>query len=316
MTTVPVTETAVAAPRAARPSTVWGRLVRLPQARWGAFFLGLVVLAGLLAPVIAAAEGQDPTSFDATSIDPNTGGVPIGSFGGISATHWLGVEPGTGRDLLALVCYGIRTSVGIAAGATAIAATIGVLVGLGIGYFGGWFEAVMGRVVDFMFGFPSLLFLIAIGLVVPDNFPRVVLIMLALAFFGWAGTARLVSGQAKALAARDYVTAARASGATSWQVLTGELLPNLIGTVVVVVALNFPGTVGTAAGLSFLGIGVGPQTAELGRLIGNSITWTYTGADPWFLLFPGLALFLLVLGSTLLGDALRDAFDVRLDGDR
>lgn len=269
---------------------------------------------GLLAPVLTAIEGRDATTFDSLAIDANTGGAPLGHFGGISSTHWLGVEPGTGRDLLALICYGIRTSVSIALGATALACTAGILLGLAMGYVGGLFEALASRFVDFMFGFPALLFLIAIQLIVPAEFPRPLLIMLSLALFGWAGTARLVHGQARALAARDYIVAARASGAGVWSILTGELLPNMLGTIVVIVALQFPGNVGTGAGLSFLGIGVGPQTPELGRLIGNSITWTYTGADPWYLIFPGTVLFLLVLGSTIVGDALRDAFDVKLEG--
>ncbi len=290
-------------------------MLRTTQARIGLACLTMVALLGLCAPLISAITGQDPVRFDSAAIDAATGGVPIGPMGGVSSTHWLGVEPGTGRDLLALIAYGTRTSVLIATGATVLAAGIGVLVGLSIGYFGGWVETVLGRVVDFMFGFPSLLFLIAIQLVVPDSFSRPLLIMASLAFFGWASTARLVAGQAKVLAARDYVTAARSTGATHRAVLARELLPNLVGTIVVIVALQFPGFVGTGAGLSFLGIGVGPQTPELGRLIGNSITWTYTGADPWYLLFPGAALFLLVLGSTLVGDALRDAFDVRTEQD-
>ncbi|GAB48318.1 putative peptide ABC transporter permease protein [Mobilicoccus pelagius NBRC 104925] len=290
------------------------RALRGTQARAGLVCLGLVLGLALLAPLLVALEGQHVGQFDGAAVDAATGGTPIGPFGGVSSRHWLGVEPGTGRDLLALIAYGTRTSIGIAAGATLLAASFGVLVGLAMGYSGGWFEAVMGRFVDFMFGFPSLLFLIAVQLIVPPEFPRALLITLALAFFGWVGTARLVHGQAAALSRREFVLAARASGTPVHRILTGELLPNLVGTVVVVVALQFPGTVGVGAGLSFLGIGVGPQTPELGRLIGQSITWTYTGADPWYLLFPGATLFLLVLGSTLLGDSLRDAFDVRLDG--
>ncbi|GAB3707441.1 ABC transporter permease [Mariniluteicoccus flavus] len=302
----------VAAP-ARTPSTVWTRLRRSRQAMAGAACLAAVLAVGLLAPVVSAVTGQDPNTFDATAIDAAAGGVPIGPFGGVSARHWLGVEPMTGRDLLALIAYGIRTSVGIALGATALAVTLGVVIGLLSGYLGGVVEGVLGRFVDFMFGFPSLLFLIAIQLIVPPDFSKPLLIVLALALFGWASTARLVAGQTKVVVARDYVLAARATGASHAQVLFGEVLPNLVGTVIVVTALTFPQFVATGAGLNFLGIGVGPQTPELGRLIGGSITWTYTGADVWYLLFPGSALLLLVLGAMLLGDALRDAFDVRTE---
>ncbi|GAB3622627.1 ABC transporter permease [Mariniluteicoccus endophyticus] len=299
-------------PRTTR-GTVRSRLLRARQFHVGAVCLTSVALVGLFAPLITALTGQDPATFDSTAIDAASGGVPIGPFGGVSSRHLLGVEPGTGRDLLALIAHGIRTSIGIAAGATIFALAIGVTVGLLAGYCGGWVEAVLGRFVDFMFGFPSLLFLIAIQLIVPPDFPKPVLIILALAAFGWAATARLVGGQAKVIAARDYVTAARATGATHRDILVGEILPNLVSTVIVVAALKFPAFVATGAGLSFLGIGVGPQTPELGRLIGNSITWTYTGADIWYLLFPGAALLLIVLGSMLVGDALRDAYDVKTE---
>lgn len=274
----------------------------------------VVVLAGLLAPLVVRLAGQDPFTFHGDLIDPANGGAPLGFLGGVSAEHWFGVEPGTGRDLFALVLYGIRTSVLIAVAATAMSVTFGVLLGLAMGYLGGTFEAVMGRFVDFMFGFPALLFLIAIQVIVPTTFPRTVLLALSLALFGWVGTARLIHGQARLLSARQFVEAARAAGTPSLRILVGELLPNLVGTVAVIVAMSFPATVATGAGLSFLGIGVSPNTPELGRLIGSSVTWTYTGADPGYLIFPGAALFVLVLGCTLAGDAVRDAFDVRMSG--
>lgn len=278
----------------------------------GAIMVVAVILAGLLAPLITKLVGQDPNTFHGELVDAANGGAPFGFLGGVSAQHWFGVEPGTGRDLFALVMYGIRTSVLIAVAATAMAVTFGVALGMAMGYLGGLFEAVMARFVDFMFGFPALVFLIAIQVVVPPAFPRTVLLALSLAFFGWVGTARLIHGQARLLSARQFVEAARSSGTPSWRILSAELLPNLIGTVAVIVAMSFPATVATGAGLSFLGIGVSPNTPELGRLIGASVTWTYTGADPGYLIFPGAALFVLVLGSTLAGDAVRDAFDVRM----
>ncbi|SER73720.1 peptide/nickel transport system permease protein [Propionibacterium cyclohexanicum] len=290
-------------------------LGQLRHDRMGMIGLGCVLLvvgAGLFAPVLAAIAGQDPYTFHSDLIDAANGGQPIGPLGGVSSTHWFGVEPQTGRDLFALVVYGIRTSVLIALGATFLSVTFGVLLGLAMGYFGGVFEYVMGRFVDFMFGFPSLLFLIAIQLIVPPEFPRTVLLALSLAVFGWVSTARLIHGQAKSLVNRDFIEAARSTGTPPGRILRAEMLPNLVGTVAVITALSFPTTISTAAGLSFLGVGVSPTTPELGRLIGQSVTWTYTGADVGFLLFPGAALLILMLGSTLLGDALRDAFDVRM----
>ncbi|WP_265445796.1 ABC transporter permease [Flexivirga meconopsidis] len=292
------------------------RTARSFGGRLGAAILLLVLLAGLCAPLLAALEGQDPHAFNGDLVDGNNGGNPFGSFGGVSGTHWFGVEPGTGRDLFALVVYGIRTTVIIAIAATVISVIIGATIGMAMGYLGGWFEAVLGRFVDFMFGFPTLLFLIALQLIVPSSIPKPVVLTVVLAAFGWVSTARLIHTQTRQLAAREFIDAARASGTPLRRVFVSELLPNLVGTLAVVVALSFPATVAVSAGLSFLGVGLDPSSPDLGVLIGQSITWTYTGADAGYLIFPSIALLLIILGATLLGDALRDAFDVRTESGR
>lgn len=294
-------------------ATALRRTARSASGRAGSIILLAILLAALCAPLLAALEGQNPTTFNGNLVNGNDGGNPIGSFGGVNGAHWFGVEPGTGRDLFALVVYGIRTSVLIALSATVISVVIGTLVGMTMGYLGGWYEAVLGRFVDFMFGFPTLLFLIALQLIVPSDIPKQVVLTLVLAAFGWVGTARLVHSQTRQLAAREFIDAAKASGTPLHRVFSSELLPNLVGTLAVVVALGFPATVAVSAGLSFLGVGLGPNTPDLGVLIGQSITWTYTGADIGYLIFPCVALFLIILGATLVGDALRDAFDVRTE---
>jgi peptide/nickel transport system permease protein len=289
------------------------RTTRSGGGRLGAVALLAVIVAGFCAPLLAALEGQNPSDFNGALVDGNNGGNPLGSFGGVSGSHWFGVEPGTGRDLFALVVYGLRTTILIALAATVVSVIIGAAVGMAMGYLGGWFEAVLGRFVDFMFGFPTLLFLIALQLIVPADIPKPVVLAVVLAAFGWVGTARLIHTQTKQLAAREFIDAAKASGTPLHRVFTGELLPNLVGTLAVVVALSFPATVAVSAGLSFLGVGIGADTPDLGVLIGSSITWTYTGADAGYLIFPSIVLLLIVLGATLLGDALRDAFDVRTE---
>ncbi|HWC23624.1 MAG TPA: ABC transporter permease [Flexivirga sp.] len=289
------------------------RTMRSGGGRLGALALLLVIVAGFCAPLLTALEGQNPSDFNGDLVDGNNGGNPYGSFGGVSGSHWFGVEPGTGRDLFALVAYGLRTTILIALAATIVSVIIGAAVGMAMGYLGGWFEAVLGRFVDFMFGFPSLLFLIALQLIVPADIPKPVVLAVVLAAFGWVGTARLIHTQTKQLAAREFIDAAKASGTPLRRVFGGELLPNLVGTLAVVVALSFPATVAVSAGLSFLGVGIGADTPDLGVLIGSSITWTYTGADAGYLIFPSIVLLLIVLGATLLGDALRDAFDVRTE---
>ncbi|TCO51581.1 peptide/nickel transport system permease protein [Kribbella antiqua] len=288
------------------------RVRRDRSARAGvALVVGLIVVAAA-APLLVKLAGQDAYTYHIDLLDPARGNAPKGAIGGVSGDHWFGVEPLTGRDLFSIVVLGLRTSLFIAVVVTLITTVVGTLVGISAAYFGGWYDAVVSRLVDFLFGFPQLVFMIALGIIVPGGFPRWLLLILVLSVFGWAGLARLIRNQARSLVAREFVEAARSVGSSGWHVVTRELLPNLLGPVLVVATMAVPGYIGAEAALSFLGVGVPPPTPSLGRSISDSIAWVYTGADPWFLVFPGAALFLAVLGFTLLGDSVRDAFDVRL----
>jgi peptide/nickel transport system permease protein len=273
--------------------------------------VGLVVVAAA-APLLVKLAGQDAYTYNIGLLDPARGNAPRGAAGGLSADHWFGVEPLTGRDLFSIVVLGLRTSLFIALACTFITTVLGTLVGISAAYFGGWYDAIVSRLLDFLFGFPSLVFMIALGIIVPTGFPRWLLLILVISVFGWAGLARLIRNQARSLVTREFVEAARSVGSSGWHVITRELLPNLLGPVLVVATMSVPGYIGLEAGLSFLGVGIPPPTPDLGRSISDSIVWVYTGTDAWFLLFPGAILFLAVLGFTLLGDGVRDAFDVRL----
>jgi peptide/nickel transport system permease protein len=282
------------------------------SARFGAVLVIALVVVAVTAPLLVALEGQDPYTYNIALLDPERGSAPFGALGGVSADHWFGVEPLTGRDLFAIVVLGLRTSLFIAIVVTVVSTVIGTLAGISAAYFGGWYDAVMSRFLDFLFGFPQLIFMIALGIIVPPAFPRAVLLILVLSVFGWAGLARLIRNQARSLVTREFVEAARSVGSGGWHVVARELLPNLLGPVLVVATMSVPATIGAEAALSFLGVGVPPPAPSLGRSISDSVVWVYTGADPWYLLFPGSVLFLAVLGFTLLGDGVRDAFDVRL----
>ncbi|MEU0094012.1 ABC transporter permease [Kribbella sp. NPDC006257] len=288
------------------------RVRRDRSARLGAVLVVVLVLIAIVAPLLAKLEGQDAYTYHINLLDPLRGNAPRGAVGGLSGEHWFGIEPLTGRDLFSMVVLGLRTSLFIAVVVTVVTTVVGTLVGISAAYFGGWYDAVVSRLLDFLFGFPSLLFMIALGIIVPARFPRWLLLIIVLSVFGWAGLARLIRNQARSLVQREFVEAARSSGSTGWAIVTRELLPNLLGPVLVIATMAVPGIIGTEAGLSFLGVGVPPPTPSLGRSISDSIVWVYTGADPWFLAFPGAMLFLAVLGFTLLGDGVRDAFDVRL----
>lgn len=300
-------------PAAVSPTRQALRRVRRDRsARLGAWLvIGLVVIAAA-APLLVKLAGQDAYTYNIGLLDPARGNAPSGTAGGVSGDHWFGVEPLTGRDLFSIVVLGLRTSLFIAAVCTVVTTVVGTLVGISAAYFGSWYDAVVSRLLDFLFGFPQLVFMIALGIIVPAGFPRWLLLILVISVFGWAGLARLIRNQARSLVTREFVEAARSVGSGGWHVITRELLPNLLGPVLVVATMAVPGYIGLEAALSFLGVGVPPPTPSLGRSISDSIVWVYTGTDPWFLLFPGAMLFLAVLGFTLLGDGIRDAFDVRL----
>ena len=299
-------------PLRSRGSDSWHRLLADRWATGGGLLVALLGLVAALAPVLTGIEGSDPYTYHLDTL--SDAGVPLGAGGGIGAAHWFGVEPSTGRDLFAVVIYGARTSLLVGVAATVVAVLLGTLVGVTAGYFAGWYDRLVSRTVDVLLGFPSLIFMIALAVVVPASFPRPLLLILVLGLFGWPSMARVVRGQTMTLKRRTFVVAATALGAGPAHVLFRQLLPNLGATVIVYATILVPSMIGTEAALSFLGVGVPPPTPSWGRSIGEAIGWVQT--DPPFLLFPGAALFLATLSFNLLGDGLRDATDPRLRGAR
>jgi len=280
-------------------------LRRDPWASAGAVVIAVFVLAAVFAPLLTGITGQDPYTYHLNLLDDS--GAPKGWGGGISARHWFGVEPLNGRDLFSIVVYGARISLLVGISATVISVLIGVLVGVTTGFFGGWYDRVVSRVVDVMFGFPVLVFLIALTAIVPSGVPRPVFMILVIGFFGWPSISRVIRGQAMSLRERSFVTASTAMGAGSWRVAFTQVLPNVTATIIVYTTIMVPSMIGFEAALSFLGVGVPPPTPSWGRTIGEAIGWVQT--DPTYLVFPGAALFLITLAFNVLGDGLRDALD-------
>ena len=299
-----------ATPAVVAHSSLVGRLCRDHVAIAGAVTIAVAALVAVLAPVLARLSGNSPYAYDLAALDAT--GAPAGWGGGISVAHWFGVEPLTGRDLFSIVVHGSRTSLLVGVGATAVAMVLGAGVGITAGYFGGWFDAAVSRVIDVMFGFPALIFMIAVGAIAPASFPRVLLLVLVIGFFGWPSIARVVRGQTLALRTQGYVRASVALGAGPAHVLARQILPGLTATIVVFSTITIPGTIGAEAALSFLGVGVPPPTPSWGRSIGDAVTWFST--DPFYLLFPGVALFVVTLAFNVFGDGLRDALDPRSSG--
>lgn len=273
----------------------------------GGAVVALTVLVAVAAPLITRLVGTDPYTYDLTALDPS--GLPLGSLGGVSAAHPFGVEPQTGRDLFAIVVEGTRTSASIGLGATALSMLIAVAAGVSAGYLGGWWDAVVSRVTDITLGFPHLVFMIAVSAIIPASAPRVAVMILIIGVLGWPSAARVLRSRALSLRRRTFVQASQAIGAGQLHVLATQVLPNLVATIIVFTTISIPGKITAEAALSFLGVGVPPPTPSWGRTIGNAVTWVAT--DPWYLLFPGAALFIVTLAFNLFGDGLRDALDPR-----
>jgi peptide/nickel transport system permease protein len=293
----------------------WLRLRRDRTALVSGVVSALLIVVALAAPLIRAAYGIGPQ--DDFKDDLDRFGMPYGVAGGVSGSHWFGLEPGLGRDLFIQMVYGLRTSLGIAFAAALLTTALGVLLGIIAGYLGGWVDAVLNWITDVTLALPFLIFTLAVirpielhyygpREAVPGWFRVVVLVSLFTAF-GWTTTARLVRGQVLSLREREFVEAARASGARLRRILFRELLPNLGAPILVAFSLSIPAYITGEAALSFLGIGMLEPTPDFGRTIYRSLNYLQT--DPAYVLFPGVTIFVLVLAFNLFGDALRDALD-------
>ncbi|GGO85820.1 ABC transporter permease [Wenjunlia tyrosinilytica] len=288
---------------------VWRRLRARRGTVAAAAVIALLTLTAWAAPALTALEGQDPDAYHDTLVDSAAGGVPKGSFGGVSTDHWLGVEPGTGRDLFARLITGARVSLSVAVGATLVQVLIGVAVGLLAGLGPRRVDSLLSRATDVMLALPHLVFAIALLAVVPSGFPRPVLLALVIALLGWAGTSKIVRAQTLTLKSLDHVAAARLGGSGPWRVARRELLPSLAAPVITYGAILLPTNIVVEAGLSFLGVGVKPPTPSWGQMLSTATMWFR--ADPMYVLLPAALLFVTVLAFTVLGDGVRTALDPR-----
>jgi ABC-type dipeptide/oligopeptide/nickel transport system permease subunit len=293
----------------------WVRLKRDRVAIVAGVIILILILVAIFAPLIIKLFGHPPDEFHENLIDPNLQ-TPIGSFGGASWKYPLGVEPVNGRDLFSRVVYGSRISLLIAFLATLLSMVIGTTMGVIAGYFGGWVDTVISRLMDLFLAFPILIFALALGGVIPDkafglsgDALRIALLIFIIGFFSWPYIGRIIRGQTLSLREREFVDAARSLGARSGYILFRELLPNLVAPILVYFSLLIPTNILFEAALTFLGVGVRPPTATWGGMISDATR--FYQIDPWFMIVPGAAIFITVLSFNLLGDGLRDALDPR-----
>ncbi|MFF9393077.1 ABC transporter permease [Streptomyces griseoluteus] len=299
----------ITAPAASGARQFWRRLRAQRAALVAAAVVVLLVLVALAAPLLTALEGQDPTTYHPGLVDSARGGVPIGSLGGISAEHWLGVEPQTGRDLFARLVEGARVSLGVAFAATLIQVLIGVTIGVAAAMGSRWLDQVLSRITDIIVALPLMIMALALLAIVPASFPRPVLVALVIGLIAWGNVAKIVRAQTLTLKGLDHVAAARLSGWGAVRVARRELLPGLAAPVITYAALLVPTNISAEAALSFLGVGVKPPTPSWGQMITAADVWYQ--AAPQYLLFPAGALFTTVLALTVLGDGVRTALDPR-----
>ena len=293
----------------------WMRLKRDKVAVGGGIFIILLVIIAITALLVDRVFGWiQPNEFHQDLINPETLS-PQGTFGGMSGSHPLGVEPVNGRDILTRVYAGSWISLLIAVSATMLSVTIGTIMGVVSGYFGGWVDTIISRAMDVFLAFPILVFAIALAGVVPDqafglegDSLRIVLLIFVIGFFNWPYIGRIVRGQTLSLREREFVDAARSLGGRGPYILFRELLPNLVAPILVYATLLIPTNILFEAALSFLGVGIRPPTATWGGMLSEAVRF-YT--LPHFMLWPGLAIFITVLAFNLFGDGLRDALDPR-----
>ncbi|MCB8821931.1 ABC transporter permease [Microvirga rosea] len=291
------------------------------QRRWRRFrrnrtaLSGLYVLVALIVFSLAAAPLEALLGIDANNADL------LSRFDGRSATNWLGHDE-LGRDVLIRLMYGGQVSLGVGIAATLLGAVIGISIGLAAGYFGGNLDALLMRFTDGIIALPLLPLLIVLAAIdltklgfsadfarsSAASFYRIVLII---ALIDWTRIARLVRASTLSIREREFVLAARVSGAGTVRILLRSVLPNVIAPIIVACSQVLGSVILFEAVLSFLGFGIAPPTPSWGNMLNNAQELVATA--PMLAIYPGLLIFITVIAVNFIGDGLQDAFDPRAE---
>jgi ABC-type dipeptide/oligopeptide/nickel transport system permease subunit len=283
-----------------QPPSMTVGLSGLAGSRWSVgsilFWSGLAVALLFLASALLA-ERLAP--FDPLAVDYSS------RLKAPSVEHLLGTDE-HGRDMLSRLIFGARISMAVSAGAVGLATAVGLLLGLTAGYFGGVWDGVVSRVMDGLFAFPSILLAILLMALVG---PGVTSVILAIGIVSIPVATRVSRGAIIAEKANDHVEASRALGSSHAYIIFRCLVPNAVGPLLVLVSLSLAQALLAEAALSFLGLGASPPTPSWGSML--STGRRYLADAPWYTLFPGMCIFLLVLAINLVGEGIRDRMDPR-----
>jgi len=286
------------------PGQVWLKIIKVKIADmkrftksrsliFGLFVLTLLVLTGVGAKIIAPCNpNQNDLSKSLQSPDKD---------------HWLGTDI-LGRDILSRLIYGSRTALLIAVAGASLAAISGVFLGLTAGYAGGWLSTVIMRMIDALMCFPMLVLALLISLVLGGG---IISVVIALGISSVAGYTRMMNGLVLGIREKDYVTAARSMGAGTFRILMKHILPNALPYMIIQIGVHLGSIILAESGLSFLGVGVKPPDASWGAMIADG--YAYITTNPVMAIAPGIALMFVAFSCNLVGDALRDIYDPRLN---
>ena len=293
------------------PTALWKtalrRLFRRKTGIVGMILVGFMFFIAVSAPVIAPYDpqnvliGKEPVRKRAAPCI-HLLGCPVEE-----PQHFMGID-GNFRDQLSRLIYGARVSLSIGFTTVTFAVTFGVLLGAIAGYWGGWLDNVIMRIMDVILGFPALLLAIAIVAVLGPGLRNA---LLAIAIVTLPAYARVMRASVLSIKELDYVAASKALGASNMRILLTRVVPNALTPIVVLSTLGIAGAILDAAGLSFLGLGAQPPTPEWGTMLGSERNQVFSA--PHLVFFPGIAIMITVLGFNLLGDGMRDALDPRLN---
>ncbi len=310
---------------------VWRRFRRDKMAVASAGFILLLVLISIGgAPLAARLLDHGPNDqFVSTAFEGFS--KPKGPWSYVSTEPYpgapgefkdvlfvLGTANENGQDMFLRLLYGARSSLEVAVLSTIFVTALGVLMGLMAGYFRGWVDVIISRLSEMAMVFPSLLFIIAVQITVGEKLnsvtfgfltPGVFTLVLVFTIFGWFYPARIVRGVVLSLREKEFIEAARMTGASDRRIMRSHLLPHLVAPIIVFATLAVAGFILGEAGLSFLGLGLPLGESSWGTLLAKGPTY-YT-VQPWVMVWPGLAILFTTIAFNLLGDGLRDAFDPR-----